>query len=242
MRGCSDETPRPSRCNNLHDVTPIEIRNSMTVEPQLADAPKVDKKRLAEEIDALRNAAEIIHPGIGRKLYTWWDEINREHFGRQMSPPGIQFGLTPHGSRLGLWRGSENVIVLHRSLVKPSGNAWDFASDLNRDGGGEAYCRDVLLHEMVHQYIRTVRGVTSDDEEAEGTSSHNNPWWVAEVNRISPRIGLDVQASVIRQKRVDGSVTWYVPDGHLTMEELSTWPYGTTQPEWYTGEADSRQP
>jgi len=214
----------------------------MTVEPKLADAPQIDRQRLDEQIHALRDAAEIIHPGIGRKLYTWWDRFNREHFGRQMEPPGIQFGLTPHGSKLGLWRGRENVIVLHRSLVKPSGNAWGFASKLNRRGGGKAYCRDVLLHEMVHQYIRTIRGVSYDEEKDKGTSSHNNPWWVAEITRISPQIGLDVKASVIRQKRVEGSVTWYVPDGHLSMEELSTWPHGITQPAWYTGEASSRQP
>jgi len=214
----------------------------MTVDPQLVDAPKVDEKQLAEEIDALRSAGEIIHPGIGGKLYTWWDRLNRRHFGRQMEPPGIQFGLTAHGAKLGKWRTRENVIVLHRSLVKPSGNAWGFASKLNDEGGGEAYCRDVLLHEMVHQYIRTVRGVTSGDEEREGTSSHNNPWWVAEITRISPQIGLDVTASVIRQKRVDGSVEWYVPSGHLTMKELSAWPHSVTQTGWYTGKKDSRQP
>jgi len=210
--------------------------------PTLADAPKVDSTRLAEQIDALRNAAEIIHPEIGRKLYTWWNRLNREHFGQQMQPPGIQFGLTPHGSRLGLWRGRENVIVLHRSLVKPSGNAWGFARDLEDHGGGEKFCRDVLLHEMVHQYIRTVRDVSGDDEEEQGTSSHNNSWWVAEVNRISPQIGLDVTASVIRQKRVDGSVEWYVPEGHMTMAELGGWPHSVTDDDWYTGDADERQP
>lgn len=210
--------------------------------PTLADAPKVDDEQLAEQIDALRNAAEIIHPGVGRKLYTWWDRFNREHFGRQMEPPGIQFGLTPHGSKLGLWRGSENVIVLHRSLIKPSGNAWGFARDLEEHGGGEKFCRDVLLHEMVHQYIRSVRDVTKGSDKEGGTSSHNNPWWVAEINRISPQIGLDVTASVIRQKRVDGDVTWYVPDGHMTMEELSSWPHSVTDGDWYTGHADARQP
>lgn len=216
-------------------------RSEVASDTTLADAPAVDADALQDDLRALQTAAEIIHPGVGRKLYKWWGTFNEELFGRQMTPPGIQFGLTAHGSKLGLWRGAENVIVLHRSLVKPSGNAWGFARDLEEQGGGEMFCRDVLLHEMVHQYIRTVRGVTKEQEEDAGTSSHNNPWWVREIRRISPQIGLDIEASVIRQKRVNGSVEWHVPEGHLTMEELGSWPHCATRREWYTGDAETRQ-
>ena len=205
-------------------------------EPTLADQPKVEEETLNEDISDLKTAAEIIHPGIGRQLYEWWDELNREHFGRQMVPCGIQFGLTPHGASLGQYHPGTNVIILHRSLVEPSGNAWGIAHKL-----GEKFCRDVLLHEMVHQYIRTVRGITGEEEKREGTSSHNNPWWVAEIKRISPQIGLDIKATVITQRRIEGEVTWHVPDGHLTMDQLGSWPHCVTRDEWYKGEADSRQ-
>jgi len=210
--------------------------------PTLADAPKVDNQRLVEQIDALRNAAEIIHPGVGRKLYTWWDRFNRDYFGRQMEPPGIQFGLTAHGGRLGKWRGPEKVIVLHRSLIKPSGNAWGFARDLEEHGGGEKFCRDVLLHEMVHQYIDTVRGISGTEarnnspqggNDADGGSPHNCPSWVAEINRLSQELDLDCTAAVVKQRRVDGQVKWSPPEGFdMSIGDVSSWPH-SVRPDGY---------
>jgi hypothetical protein len=33
---------------------------------------------------------------------------------------------------------------------------------------GEEFYMDVLRHEMVHQYIRTLRGITGEEEKQEG--------------------------------------------------------------------------
>ena len=193
----------------------------------LADAPTVDADTLQRDLDTLRDAAEIIYPGIGAMLYDWWASINEDHFGRQMTPPGIQFGLTPHGSKMGLWRGWEETIILHRSLIDPSGDAWGKRHQL-----GHRYAWDVLLHEMIHQYVDTVREVEDPEGNSPSNSVHNCPSWVREINRLSNDLGLDCEASVIRQKRVDGSVQWCVPDGHLTMAELGSWPH-SVRPDGY---------
>jgi hypothetical protein len=50
---------------------------------------------------------------------------------------------------------------------------------------GDRYALDVLIHECIHVSVRyRLSGPSAGD------SSHNNPEWIAEVNRIAPLIGL----------------------------------------------------
>jgi hypothetical protein len=203
----------------------------------LANHDPISQSVLDDDLGTLRDAAQLIYPGVGPMLYDWWEEINEDHFGRQMTPPGIQFGLTPHGKTLGKWRGYEHTIILHRSLLDPSGDAWGKRHEL-----GRRFARDVLLHEMVHQYIDTVRGISPDDarinspqggNKADGGSPHNCPSWVAEINRLSADLGLDCKAHVVKQRRVDGKVKWAPPDGFdMSIGDISSWPH-SVRPDGY---------
>lgn len=198
----------------------------------------IPQETLRDDLDTLRDAARLIYPGVGGQLYDWWETINEAHFGRQMTPPGIQFGLTPHGKNYGAWRGYEHTITLHRSLLDPSGDAWDIGHLL-----GNRFAWDVLLHEMMHQYISTVRGISGREarrnspqggNEADGGSPHNCPSWVAEINRLSAELGLNCTAHVVKQRRVNGDVKWAPPEGFdMTIGDLSTWPHSVRPQEYY---------
>ncbi|MCC6335542.1 MAG: hypothetical protein IT380_16315 [Myxococcales bacterium] len=95
---------------------------------------------------------------------------------------------------------------------------------------------DVLLHEMMHQSID--QHADERDVDTGGTSSHNCAAWVAEVNRLSPLLGLKRKTEVIRQRRVNGRVTWAArEEGSLTMRELATWPYCLRPDGYYRARA-----
>jgi hypothetical protein len=59
---------------------------------------------------------------------------------------------------------------------------WGFAPDLL----GARFALDTLNHECIHVSIHYRLGGGES-----GESSHNNPEWIAEVNRIAPLIWLD---------------------------------------------------
>ena len=184
---------------------------------------------LESDLEALAVAAEIIHPRVGRWTYETWAELNENLWDGELPICGIQWGLTPHGSAHGLWSGSQNTITLHKSLIEPKGNAWGIAHKM-----GERYAADVLLHEMMHQYIDVVLGVRDGGEsESPSKSSHNNPYWVAEVNRIAQLLGLDCKAQVVKQRRVNGRVKWAPRDGAMTMSELGSFPHCVRSGSYY---------
>jgi hypothetical protein len=203
-----------------------EIRRAV-----LADQDPIPQDTLDNDLGTLRDAARLIYPGVGSMLYDWWETINEAYFGRQMTPPGIQFGLTPHGSHYGAWRGYEHTITLHRSLLDPSGDAWEIGHKL-----GNRFAWDVLLHEMVHQYIDTVRGISGSEAEDNSPSDsvHNSPSWVAEINRLSQELDLDCAAHVVKQRRVDGQVKWAPPEGFdMTIGDVSSWPHSVRPDGFY---------
>jgi hypothetical protein len=62
-----------------------------------------------------------------------------------------------------------------------------------------------------------------------GDSSHNNPEWIAEVNRIAPLIGLpDVQAARSAVKR-EGKKTHRVCDGNIPLRAAARFPYAVRE-------------
>jgi len=191
----------------------------------------IPKETLQEDLGTLRDSAQIIYPGVGGQLYDWWETINEAHFGRQMTPPGIQFGLTPHGKTFGKWRGYEHTVILHRSLLDPadaSDDPWDIGDLL-----GNRFARDVLFHEMIHQYIDTVRGIDNPRGNSPNSSPHNCPSWVAEINRLSAEMDLDCTAHVVKQRRVDGDVKWAPPEGFdMSIGDISSWPH-SVRPDGY---------
>jgi hypothetical protein len=168
----------------------------------------------SDKLRMFRDAADVFWPRYGAWAYDTWARLNAECFGGRLAPIPILWGLTPHGGTLGYC--SVHAITLHPSLVNPrTANPWYCGSKL-----GERYAADVLLHEMVHQANHQDGGGRGD-----GSSSHNCEAWVREVNRISPLIGVDARAQVLRQRRVDGRVVRSPEPGYLTQRQLGSWPH-----------------
>jgi len=177
-----------------------------------------------------KEASTLFFGELGSWVYDTWDSHNEKYFNSELLPGVIVFGLTPHGHALGRYHGSMNMITLHKSLVEPKSDAPWLIANLSK-----IYASDVLLHEMIHQAIYHKHG-----HDGHGISSHNNIYWVSEILRISQLLGLSgVKVEVVKQKRVkeagatgEGKVTWFVPDGHLTRKQMSTWPH-TIRPDGF---------
>lgn len=86
----------------------------------------------------------------------------------------------------------------------------------------EQFAVDILLHEMIHQHIDCLG---MGDHDACDTL-HNNPYFVAEVNRIAPILGLDVWAAVIPHRQI-------TPLGALDAAQLGMFPIGCRGPGFY---------
>jgi hypothetical protein len=182
-------------------------------------------------LDILKRAAAISDPGYGVWAYETWVSHNALYFNGELRPCPIQWGLTPHGHSLGYFSPDLVRITLHTSLVVPRSDAWHM-----RDLLGPKIASDVLLHEMIHQYVYQVNG-----HDGGGTSCHNNDCWAAEVNRIAAILGLPSNARMVKQRRVDGSKPRWLPvDGCMSLTELSRWPY-LSRPDGYYEAAAAEQ-
>jgi hypothetical protein len=134
--------------------------------------------------------------------------------------PSIIVGLTPHGGCLGMTYSPRYSvaprIVLHQSLWRGTQkeNPWKVPPDLL----GPRFALDTLIHECIHvsANYRLGGGI--------GESSHNNPQWIGEVNRIAPLIGLhDVKAAMSKPKR-KGAQVQRCCDGNITFDQASRFP------------------
>lgn len=194
----------------------------------------------SEKFELLRAASEVTHGAIGAWMFDQWASINDHYFGGALETIALVWALTPHGSALGFFDGGIPRITLHPSLIDPrSADLWGMGRIL-----GERQASDVLLHEMIHQAIFQAHGNSGKDE---GTSSHNNAYWVSEVNRISSLLGLNVKAQVVRQRRVvistylddngkERRITkprWVANEGFLELSELSSFPQSCRPEKYY---------
>ena len=84
-----------------------------------------------------------------RELAQTWAELAQNHFGRGIRPPAL--ALSDGGRRLGAWERATRTMSLSRALV--FGQAWGAV-------------REVLKHELAHQYVDEVLGI--HDETAHG--------------------------------------------------------------------------
>jgi hypothetical protein len=127
---------------------------------------------------------------LGEFAYAAFDYINATHFDGKLPETLILWDLTEHGHFLGWCRSSEEgppIIKLHPALVHPtSPEAWGH----DPEEFGLCLAFDVLLHECVHASVNYLLGGW---ERLPGVRSywtcHNNPLWVAELNRIAPQLG-----------------------------------------------------
>jgi hypothetical protein len=207
----------------------LAVAEAMTKQTFRMYAPVV--AALSDEMDVshsttrysrMREAGVAFFGELGAWAYDEWARLNELYFEDRNEAGPIIWGLTPHGAKLGHYNPERNEIVLHTSLVTPSdGAAWGIRHL------GKKYASDVLLHEMMHQRIHQLSLSTR------GYSSHNNEAWVNEVNRIAGLMGLEVEARVVRQRRVDGKVKWAPEEGCLSREELAGFPHSVVGEEFY---------
>lgn len=149
-------------------------------------------------LDTCRRIARHFSAGRGLFAYAAFEHINAAFFGGRLPTPWITWGLTSHGRCLGFARTSNTppTITLHPSLLggTEKRNPWKVDPALL----GACYAYDTLLHECIHvsaHYLLHWDG--------SGASSHNNPVWVGEVNRIAPLLGFaGIEAGMNKAKRV----------------------------------------
>ena len=157
----------------------------------LADAPPVGEDRLHEQRLPLMRRAEAHYPGAGWEVYQLWRRFNERLFGRQTSHCEIEFGSVP-AERFGLWRRNENTIVFSSELLHRDGKVWH----LHHEQLGPRFPADVLLRQMVFQYLETIRDTEiTDHTGAPVEPLSGNEWWLKEINRLSEEMGLEQPTS-----------------------------------------------
>jgi len=233
----------------------------------LADVAPVDEEVLHKRRRLLSDGAEELYSGAGWKIYQTWRELNKRLFGRQMQHCGIQFGLAGRACRssdeathsaacysaacseepcsYGRWWPEGQVITLCRRLLHRDGSRWW----LHHERLGGRFAGDVLLHQMMHQYIDAVRRAGDQDFEdqrpmdrsAEGTGPirpprgfpHNNPHngslWIGEVNRLSEALETSGGKAAVMPEDARSEK---IPDGILSPRETVLWPY-LSRPDGY---------
>jgi hypothetical protein len=125
-----------------------------------------------------RGAAELgaaLEAALLRQLAETWEEINGNHFRRRLERPA--FLLHDGDSRLGAWNGVRRTISLSRALV------------LDRPWG---VVREVLKHEMAHQFVEEVLG--ERDETAHGPT----------FERVCRQFGFDAAAAGLPEAALPG--------------------------------------
>lgn len=186
---------------------------------------------MKEKFDILRKGATITYGDIGIWAYAEWKKLNKNYFNNKLEVGAINFGITPHGVKLGAYTQEFNKIILHKSLILPSSeNPWDIGKLLGRN-----YCSDVLLHQMIHQKIYQTYPMSEIIEAEKGSraSAHNNNLWVSEIIRLSGLMGILIKAEAIKQKWINEKIKDFVKPGHLTLKKISEFPHSVRKKSYY---------
>jgi len=176
----------------------------------------------------LKEAGKKQFGELGGWTFDEWKKLNRRFFNGENIVGPILWGVTPENRSMGYYSRTENLIYLHKTLVRPKYPKFTLKldiSDLNRK-----LASDVLLHEMIHQKIHQTGGWVGD-------ASHNNERFVGEVNRIAKLLGLNINAKVIELKTVEGKLIQHVESGCLTYKELYEFPYSSRPDAFYHRES-----
>lgn len=130
--------------------------------------------------------------------YEAFDYINATFFSAELPTPFLLWTVTEWGGCLGSTQPSTpTVIRLHPGLRGFQGDpdkktVWGYPRALL----GLPFAYDTVLHECIHMSVAQRLGG------ARGPTSHNNPQWIAEVNRIAPMLGLNISAGRSKLMRV----------------------------------------
>ena len=164
---------------------------------------------------------------VGAWTYDNWQILNETYFKGKNIPGEIDWVTDGANFSLGYYSPMENRILLHKGLVRPR-----YPNPMPKwclNNLNQRMARDILIHEMIHQRIHQTGGW-------EGESSHNNPRFVSEVNRIAVLLGLDVAAKVIQTQQADGKMKRQVEPGCLTLVEIEHFPYSKRPRMYYYGQ------
>ncbi|NEP19618.1 MAG: hypothetical protein F6J97_22460 [Leptolyngbya sp. SIO4C1] len=122
---------------------------------------------VTSKFKTLKTAAIVLYHDLGEWTYDTYADINRKYFGNAIALGGVQWGLTPYGSSIGFYNPKFDTITLHQSLALR-----------------ERLAYDVLLHEMIHQYLHQTKRYGADDD------AHHSQVWCDQLNRIGQLLEL----------------------------------------------------
>jgi hypothetical protein len=163
-----------------------------------------DQELTPAAIDA---ACRLLSRAADHKYGIWayqaFDFINATVFDGELPTPFILWTVTEWGGCLGNTQASTpGIIRLHPGLLGGQkccpGETLDTKTvwSIPYRWLGLKMAYDVLLHECIHLSVRHRLGG------ATGKTSHDNPQWVGEVNRIAPMLGLTITAGRNKVMRV----------------------------------------
>jgi len=165
---------------------------------------------------------------FGVWVFDEWKKLNDTFFYGENIVGEIIWGSTPQDRSLGYYSPDKNLIVLHKTLMRPvyptSDLKWEHRH-LNK-----RKVSDVLLHEMIHQRVHQAGGWI-------GESSHNNKRFVEEVIRIAKLLDIDIKRKVTHWETIHGKTTPCVEPGCLNLKELSNFPYSSRNHNYYYGQS-----
>ena len=172
----------------------------------------------------LKNETANTFGDLDAWVYDEWKRLNDAFFYGENIAGTIIWKETPQNRSLGYYDRAGNLIVLHKTLMRPiypvTGLTWEPRRFNTRK------ISDVLLHEMIHQRIHQTGGWM-------GENSHNNTRFVNEVNRIAKLLGIDVKARVIRRHPKPDKPTPSITSGYLNLQALSNFPYSSRSQNYY---------
>jgi hypothetical protein len=145
----------------------------------------MDSKKTTSPIQrACRIVAKTFYGDDGLWLCNAFEAINRAYFEDELPYPHLTIEITAHG-RCIAWCHSDSSrpprIAIHPTLFefREIENPWRIPTAWL----GKPLAFDALLHECLHVSVHYRLGG------AKGPTSHNNPQWIAEVNRLAPLLG-----------------------------------------------------
>jgi|SRR5215471_3562678 len=197
----------PTLHTNTDNISEAEKTNVLRPTESNSGISEIDSIEIESIEDACHAVAGHYYGERGLWIYRAFHWINRTLFSYELPCPLILIGLTAHGSCLG-WNASPLLhakpptIMLHPSLWggTEKANPWGYPPHLL----GDRFALDILIHECIHVSVSYRLGRLGDQP---GETSHNNPDWVAEVNRIAPLLELH---------RVEAGLSKVVREGKIT--------------------------
>lgn len=173
---------------------------------KIEDIKIIEANRESLDFAQLRQMMGWSWGDLGLWAADLWQAFNKCHWEGKLDPTPIWFpSASPYGRWIGLCTGNKSGQTQHIQILK---------------GKEQQEHANILLHEMVHQYLF----------ESGQNPSHNAMPWCSEIIRLSRDIwGVDIWASPAQPRKVDGvsrRVQKLSPDGveSISRKQIACWP------------------